>query len=101
VDLVGTGVASQESVPAAFAVLEVAEGDPWRAAVISANLGGDTDTIGAIAASMAGASAGLSRLPQDRIAKLHGIDLAAVRALADDLIAAREAKIRSGKEAAA
>ena len=61
VDLVGTSVASQESVPAAFAVLEVAEGDPWQAAVISANLGGDTDTIGAIAAGMAGACAGLSQ----------------------------------------
>ncbi|TGT34946.1 ADP-ribosylglycohydrolase family protein, partial [Mesorhizobium sp. M8A.F.Ca.ET.167.01.1.1] len=85
VDLIGTGVASQESVPAAFAVLEVAEGDAWRAAVISANLGGDTDTIGAIAAGMAGACSGLSRLPQDRIAKLHGIDLAEVRALAADL----------------
>ncbi|TIM93295.1 MAG: ADP-ribosylglycohydrolase family protein, partial [Mesorhizobium sp.] len=36
VDLVGTGVASQESVPAAFAVLEVAQGDAWRAAVIAA-----------------------------------------------------------------
>ncbi|WP_292477463.1 ADP-ribosylglycohydrolase family protein, partial [Mesorhizobium sp.] len=54
VDLIGTGVASQESIPAAFAVLEVANGDAWRAAVISANLGGDTDTIGAIAAGMAG-----------------------------------------------
>ena len=59
-DLVGTGVASQESVPAAFAVLEVADGDPWQAAVISANLGGDTDTIGAIAAGMAGACIGFS-----------------------------------------
>ncbi|RWA77185.1 ADP-ribosylglycohydrolase family protein [Mesorhizobium sp.] len=101
VDLIGTGVASQESVPAAFAVLEVAEGDAWRAAVISANLGGDTDTIGAIAAGMAGACSGLSRLPQDRIAKLHGIDLAEVRALAADLVAARAAEIRSGKEAVA
>ena len=101
VDLVGTGVASQESVPAAFAVLEVAEGDAWRAAVIAANLGGDTDTIGAIAAGMAGACTGLSRLPQDRIAALKGIDLAEVRALAGDLVAARIAKTGSGKEAAA
>ncbi|WP_292379779.1 ADP-ribosylglycohydrolase family protein, partial [Mesorhizobium sp.] len=62
VDLIGTGVASQESIPAAFAVLEVANGDAWRAAVISANLGGDTDTIGAIAAGMAGACSGLSGL---------------------------------------
>ena len=89
VDLVGTGVASQESVPAAFAVLEVAEGDPWQAAVISANLGGDTDTIGAIAAGMAGACAGTAGLPRERIAELRGIDLAEVRTLAADLVAAR------------
>ncbi|RRI07094.1 ADP-ribosylglycohydrolase family protein [Mesorhizobium tamadayense] len=101
VDLIGTGVASQESVPAAFAVLEVAQGDAWRAAVISANLGGDTDTIGAIAAGMAGACSGLSCLPQGRIARLKGIDLAEVRALAADLVAARNAKAGSGKEAAA
>jgi len=72
-------------------VLEVADGDPWRAAVISANLGGDTDTIGAIAAGIAGACAGLSRLPADRIAELRGIDPQAVRALAADLLAARRA----------
>ncbi|KAA3452551.1 ADP-ribosylglycohydrolase [Mesorhizobium sp. SARCC-RB16n] len=96
-DLVGTGVASQESVPAAFAVLEVAGGDPWQAAVIGANLGGDTDTIGAIAAGMAGACTGLSRLPQDRIAGLKGIDMAQVRGLAADLVAARTSNGRVGK----
>ncbi|WP_156913511.1 ADP-ribosylglycohydrolase family protein [Mesorhizobium sp. WSM3224] len=101
IDLVGTGVASQESVPAAFAVLEVAQGDAWRAAVIAANLGGDTDTIGAIAAGMAGACSGLSCLPQDRIARLQGIDLAEVRALAADLVAARDSKSGPGKEDAA
>jgi ADP-ribosylglycohydrolase len=63
VDLVGTGVASQESVPAAFAVLEVASGDPWQAAVISANLGGDTDTIGAVAGQIAGALFGAASIP--------------------------------------
>ncbi|MER8385441.1 ADP-ribosylglycohydrolase family protein [Mesorhizobium sp. M1428] len=105
-ELVGTGVASQESVPAAFAVLEVASGDPWQAAVISANLGGDTDTIGAIAAGMAGACTGLSLLPQNRIAGLKGIDMTEVSALAADLVVARMSKGRvdktsSGKDAAA
>jgi ADP-ribosylglycohydrolase len=99
VDLVGTGVASQESVPAAFAVLEISAGDPWQAAVISANLGGDTDTIGAIAAGMAGACTGFSKLPKQHIAKLRGIDLSEVRVLAADLVAARLAK--TGKDAAA
>ena len=96
-ELVGTGVASQESVPAAFAVLEVSNGDPWKAAVISANLGGDTDTIGAIAAGMAGACIGFSQLPQDRIAGLRGIDMAEVRTLAADLVAARVFKGRTDK----
>lgn len=88
-DRVGTSVASQESVPAAFAVLKLAKGDAWQAAVIAANLGGDTDTIGAIAAAMAGACAGYDSLPQDRIAGLAGIDLADMRRLAEALVAAR------------
>jgi ADP-ribosylglycohydrolase len=100
VDLVGTSVASQESVPASFAVVEVAEGDPWQAAVISANLGGDTDTIGAIAAGMAGACAGMSRLPQEHVARLRGIDLDELRALAVDLVAAR-LRQANGKDTAA
>lgn len=99
VERVGTGVAALESVPAAFAVLEVAGGDPWRAAVIGANLGGDTDTIGAIAASMAGACAGMSGLPAQRVAELKGIDIAEAKALAADLVAARFDRI-GGKEAA-
>jgi ADP-ribosylglycohydrolase len=96
---VGTSVASRESVPAAFAVLEVAAGDPWRAAVIGANIGGDTDTIGAMAAGMAGACAGLGALPQARIAELKGIDVGDVRRLAADLVRARLA--RAGGEAVA
>jgi ADP-ribosylglycohydrolase len=88
-DRVGTSVASQESVPAAFAVLKLARGDAWQAAVISANLGGDTDTIGAIAGSMAGACAGYDSLPKDRIARLVGIDLDEARRLARALVEAR------------
>lgn len=98
-ELVGTGVASQQSVPAAFAVLEVAQGDPWRAAVISANLGGDTDTIGAIAAGMAGACAGMNSLPQNRIAELNGLDMRIVETLAARLVAERFRRV--GDEEAA
>jgi ADP-ribosylglycohydrolase len=86
---IGTGVPARQSVSAAFAVLEAASGDPWRAAVIGANLGGDTDTIGAIAAGMAGACAGTARLPASHVAALKGLDIAAVKALANDLVAAR------------
>jgi len=90
-DRVGTSVASQESVPAAFAVLKLAKGDAWQAAVIAANLGGDTDTIGAIAGSMAGACAGYESLPKDRIKQLVGIDLEETRRQARALVEARVA----------
>ncbi|MBP0616480.1 ADP-ribosylglycohydrolase family protein [Jiella mangrovi] len=89
VDLVGTSVASQESVPAAFAVVAIAGGNPWRAAVIAANLGGDTDTIGAIAGAMAGAACGRSRLPVAKIAELKGFDLSQAASLAKGLLALR------------
>lgn len=59
-DLVGTGTGTIESVPAAIAMVELAETDPNRCAILCANLGGDTDTIGAMAVAICGA--------------LHGID---------------------------
>ncbi|MCG7208436.1 ADP-ribosylglycohydrolase family protein [Streptomyces arenae] len=74
VSLVGTSVASQESVPAAFAVLALADGDPWRAALLAANLGGDSDTIGAIAGAVAGSVAGLRALPADAVRTLRTVN---------------------------
>ncbi|MGW2958845.1 ADP-ribosylglycohydrolase family protein [Streptomyces sp. NPDC001220] len=74
VALVGTSVASQESVPAAFAVLALADGDPWRTALLAANLGGDSDTIGAIAGAVAGSVAGLRALPADAVRTLRTVN---------------------------
>lgn len=101
-DLLGTSVAVQESAPAAFAVVEVAGGEPWDCATIAANLGGDTDTIGAIAAGMAGALQGFSRLPQDKVGRLRGFDLDEARRLAAALLALREgrAAATAGRSAA-
>lgn len=78
---IGTSVASRESVAAAFGVVRLAAGDPWEAAKIAANIGDDTDTIGAIAAAMAGACVGYSHLPQtkvDRVIAVNGLKLAPI-----------------------
>ncbi|MEV7084976.1 ADP-ribosylglycohydrolase family protein [Streptomyces sp. NPDC093085] len=88
-DLVGTSVASQESVPAAFAVLALAEGDPWRACLLAANLGGDCDTIGAIAGAVAGAVRGASGLPAEALATLRSVNGLDLEPLATDLLALR------------
>jgi ADP-ribosylglycohydrolase len=86
--LVGTSLAPQESVPAAFAVLAAVPDDPWRACLLAASLGGDSDTIAAMAGAVAGACQGVTAFPPDAIAVIdaHGLGLAA---LADDLCALR------------
>jgi ADP-ribosylglycohydrolase len=86
--LVGTSLATQESVPAAFAVLAAVPDDPWRACLLAASLGGDCDTIAAMAGAIAGACHGVTAFPPGAIAVIdaQGLDLAP---LADDLYALR------------
>ena len=62
--LVGTSLATQESVPAAFAVLAAVPGDPWLACRVAASLGGDCDTIAAMAGAVAGACHSADAFPQ-------------------------------------
>jgi len=86
--LAGTSLATQESVPAAFAVLAAMPEDPWRAARLAASLGGDCDTIAAMAGAIAGACHGAGSFPPEAIAVIdaHGLGLAA---LAGELLALR------------
>lgn len=58
-EVIGTSLAIPESVPAAFGVLVLAEGDPQQAAIYAAALSGDADTIGAMACAIAGAWRGI------------------------------------------
>jgi ADP-ribosylglycohydrolase len=86
--LVGTGLATQESVPAAFAVLAAIPDDPWLACRFAASLGGDCDTIAAMAGAVAGACHGAAGFPAEAIAVVdrHRLGLPG---LAADLLALR------------
>ena len=86
--LVGTSLATQESVPAAFAVLAAVPADPWRACRLAASLGGDCDTVAAMAGAIAGACHGAGSFPPEAIAVIdaQGLGLAA---LAGELLALR------------
>jgi ADP-ribosylglycohydrolase len=70
-DDIGTSLASEESVPAAFATLVAADGDGWRACCVAASLGGDTDTISAMTGAMSGALWGLTTFPAWAVAKVE------------------------------
>jgi ADP-ribosylglycohydrolase len=93
--LVGTSLATQESVPAAFAVLAAVPADPWRACLLAASLGGDCDTIAAMAGAVAGACYGVGSFPPDAIAVIDAQGFG-LRELADDLLALRGRPPRSG-----
>lgn len=89
--LVGTSVATQESVPAALALASLmAHDDPWPVVCAAASLGGDSDTIAAMAGAICGAVAGVGAFPEtvheELAAANPGLDLAA---LADALVAVR------------
>jgi ADP-ribosylglycohydrolase len=86
--LVGTSLATQESVPAAFAVLNAVPDDPWQACLLAASLGGDSDTVAAIAGAIGGAVHGLAAFPPRAIEVIdaQGLELAD---LADSLLALR------------
>ncbi len=87
---IGTSVASHESVPAAFGVILLAGGDPWKATLIAANIGDDTDTIGAISGAMAGACVGVSGFPTDKADQVRRANALAIEQIAVDLLALRE-----------
>jgi ADP-ribosylglycohydrolase len=94
VELVGTSVATQESVPAAFAVAAVHPLDPWAATRLAASLGGDADTVAAIAGAVVGACSGARALPDGVIGAVRGVDPAEVDDLAARLLALRLAAPR-------
>lgn len=87
--LVGTSVATSESVPAAFAVLATVPDDPWRACLLAASLGGDCDTIAAIAGAVAGACHGVGAFPPGAVRTVTEVNDLPLAAMCEDLLALR------------
>ena len=86
--LVGTSLATQESVPAAFAVAAAVPDDPWQACLLAASLGGDCDTIAAMVGAVSGACRGVGAFPSEALTVIDAHDLGLTE-LADDLAALR------------
>ncbi|WP_372593200.1 ADP-ribosylglycohydrolase family protein, partial [Actinotalea sp.] len=88
-ELVGTSLAAQESVPAAFAVLALWPDDPWRACLAAAGLGGDSDTIAAMAGAIAGACHGTAGFPAEALRTIREVNHLDLDGVADALLALR------------
>jgi ADP-ribosylglycohydrolase len=66
-DLIGATLAPADSVPCAFGVLAMANGNPVETAIFATALSGDADTVGAIACAIAGAWQGVDAIPLEYI----------------------------------
>ena len=85
---IGTSVASAQAIPMAFALL--ARNPSPRALLEAANLGGDTDTIGAIAGAILGASLGVEVFDGYGLAQVEQVSQLNLPSVATDLLALRD-----------
>ncbi|WP_236193993.1 ADP-ribosylglycohydrolase family protein [Pseudomonas glycinae] len=91
-DVIGTSVASQESVVVSFALAQqvaVGEMTPFDALCMAASLGGDTDTIAAILGAMLGACLGLQSWPAPMIETVKAVNGLELEPLVTGLLALR------------
>ena len=96
---IGTAVASAQAIPMAFALL--ARDPSPRALLQAANLGGDTDTIGAIAGAILGASLGVEVFDGYGLAQVEQVSQLDLPSVATDLLALRDRKGGGSTPAAA
>lgn len=83
---VGTGLPSAESIPAAASLFYLAKGDPLKCAEYTANIGGDTDTMGAMACGICGAYSGAGAFPEEKVKLLETVNEISFDALAESLL---------------
>lgn len=87
-DVIGTTVASQESVVAALAICATVE-DPWTAVCRAATIGGDTDTVAAIVGAICGATHGVGAFPEHAVATVTSVNNIHLGGVVDALLGLR------------
>ncbi|WEV73801.1 ADP-ribosylglycohydrolase family protein [Bifidobacterium sp. ESL0798] len=95
----GTSVESNESVPVAFALAYRYADEPLKALLASANIGGDTDTIGAICGAMLGAASGADAFPGALTSKVAVVSHLNLSQSVEPLLEIREREAKEGEAA--
>jgi ADP-ribosylglycohydrolase len=80
---IGTGMETIETIPSTFAIVELASGNPLKAAQLSASIGWDTDTIGAISAAICGGMQ--PELPREMIRQIEEVNGLDFKKLTEEL----------------
>ncbi|UEJ81547.1 ADP-ribosylglycohydrolase family protein [Brachybacterium halotolerans subsp. kimchii] len=88
-EVVGTSVQSQESVVSALLLVERGDEDPFGALCAAASLGGDTDTVAAMAGAVLGAVHGADAFPASAVQNVQQVNDLDLMLLARRLLALR------------
>ena len=88
VEQVGTSVASAHAIPMAFALL--ARAPSPQVFIDAGSIGGDTDTIGAIAGAMLGAAIGVRYLPAGMLSRIEEVSHLILQPIASKLLELRD-----------
>src|SRR5699024_7634426 len=90
-DVVGTSVQSQESVVSALLIVARFQTTPLEGLCCAAALGADTDTIGAMAGAVLGATHGMSAFPEHALETVAAVNDLPLSRLAHQLFDLRSA----------
>ena len=88
VEQVGTSVASAHAIPMAFALL--ARAPSPQVFIDAGSIGGDTDTIGAIAGAMLGAAIGVRYLPAGMLSRIEEVSHLILQPITSKLLELRD-----------
>lgn len=98
-NMMGAGVNMADSIPCAIAIAYYSFGDTHRCALLCANLGGDTDTIGAMATAICGGVQGVQAISKADIRLIQEVNQVNFDSYADQLLKWRgHAPLVCGKE---
>ncbi len=85
-DMVGTGLPTVQTVPAALSIVVYAKANPNTCARLAANIGGDTDTIGAISCGIAGAFSGIEAFDKKILDQVISVNKLDIKLVAQNLL---------------
>jgi ADP-ribosylglycohydrolase len=87
-ELIGVDLYPEQLVPCAIGLMLLTEGDPQRAIRLAANLGGDSDTLGAMAGALCGGLRGVNACDRALVTRVEQVNHLDLGNLANRLIEA-------------
>lgn len=73
-DIIGTGLAAAEAVPAVFGIIVACKGDPIKSIQTAVNIGNDTDTIATMVGGILGALHGSDAFPIEYLELINKVN---------------------------